>query len=434
MGKQGLAMSEDLPMVIIGSGGAASSAVKAIRKAGWQGEIHLFSDSIQPPLNPMLLTYYIGGKIPLENCYLYGSSFDFFKEHRVSLHNHDPVNRLFPVERVITTASGQEMKFGSCLVASGASALVPPVPGSREQRVFSIRTIEEAVRLRELFLDRPRRVVLVGASMVGIKLVEVFQNAGAEVYLVDLAAHVFAQAAHPDCAALMEQELARRGIRLILNAMVAGITDHGKGLKVQLAGDAADLDADLLVFCIGVKPNLDFLRPGDLALDRGILVDDRMRTSAEQVYAAGDVAQGLNLVNRKQDVISLWANACQQGQIAGTNMAGGDAVYSGSLPQNITHFFDIYFVSIGDIFNFDEMEQGYDGKTHAFYFRSAGELVGVNFLSVGNYELINASGVVRHEILRTFNARHLSLRHTYDKSDFVHNFHKTIMNGRMKLE
>ena len=78
-------MSRDLPLVIVGSGGAAINAVKAIRGNGYQGEVHLFSDSVQPPYNPMLLTYYLGGKIPLEKCYLYGNNLNFFKENKVNL-------------------------------------------------------------------------------------------------------------------------------------------------------------------------------------------------------------------------------------------------------------------------------------------------------------------------------------------------------------
>ncbi|MDA3833157.1 MAG: FAD/NAD(P)-binding oxidoreductase [Spirochaetales bacterium] len=396
-------MNKALPIVLVGSGTAAAHAVKAIRKNGYQGGIHLFSDNIQPPFNPMLITYYLGGKIPLNECYLYGNNFDFYESHQVTLHNNTSVAQLNVKESAVITASGQKVNYQTCLIASGASALVPPVPGAKSQRIFTIRTMEDAIRLREIYLDRPKKVVLVGASMVGIKLVEVFQQVGSEVYLVDLAPHVFAQAAHPECARIMEEDLQRRGIKLILNSKVAGVDESKEKLKVSFAGDVPDLEADLLVFCIGVKPNLDYIQPGELAIDRGILVDDRMCTSVANVYAAGDVAQGLNLLNQKKDVVALWANACQQGLVAGANMAGVYAVYPVSIPQNITHFFDVYFVSIGNIYQYDEIEKKHNNHTYSFYFKSKGKIVGVNFLSIGNYGLNNSEVIVRSENLKTLN-------------------------------
>jgi len=393
-------MSNELPLVILGSGGAAVNAIKAIRENQYQGEVHLFSDSVQPPFNPMLLTYYLGGKIPLEKCYLFGGNYNFFQEYKVNLHGGSPIVQLDMKEKAVIIAQGQKVNYESCLIASGASAIVPPVSGSKSKRVFVIRTVEDAVRLRELYLTRPKKVLLVGASMVGIKLVEIFQEVGSEVYLVDIASHVFVQAAHPECAGIMEAELQRRGINLILNTKVEEIEESKDSLKVSLAGSGLELEVDLLVFCIGVKPNLDYIQPEDLKIDKGILVDDRMRASGGNIYAAGDVVQGLNLINQKKEVLALWANACQQGRIAGANMAGSDMIYPGSIPQNITHFFDVFFVSIGDVHDYDEIERRHDNNAYSFFFKSKGKIVGVNFLTLGNYELINSIGIVRYELLK----------------------------------
>lgn len=398
-------MSSELPLIIIGSGGAAANAVRAIRKNGYQGEVHLFSESVQPPFNPMLLTYYISGRIPLEKCYLAGNSFSFFKDYKVSLHSGIPITQIDVQNRAVIDARGQRVNYESCLIASGASAIVPPISGSKSKRVFTIRTVEDGIRLRELCLTTPKKVLLVGASMVGIKLVEVFEEVGSEVYLVDLAPRVFAQAAHPECASIMEEQLQKRGINLLLNTKVDGIEECKESLKVSFCDSGLELEVDLLVFCIGVKPNLDYIQPGELEIDKGILVDNRMNTSNINIYAAGDVVQGLNLSNQKKEVIALWANACQQGQVAGTNMAGADMIYPGSIPQNITHFFDVFFVSIGDIHQYDEIERRHADDTYSFLFKSKGQVIGVNYLTLSNYELINSAGAIRYKILKNLNCR-----------------------------
>lgn len=396
-------MSRVLPQVVIGSGGGAVNAVKSMRRHGYQGKIDLFTDSVQPPFNPMLLTYYIGGKIPLEKCYLAGNNLDFFQDYQVSLHSGIPIAQLDLREKAVVDAQGQKVNYESCLIASGASAIVPPVPGSKSERVFSIRTVEDAIRLREIYLTKPKKVLLVGASMVGIKLVEIFQEVGSEVYLVDLAPHVFAQAAPPECASIMEEELQKRGINLLLGTKVEAIEESKESLKVSLADSGLELEVDLLVFCIGVKPNLEYIQSDELEIEKGILVDNRMRASAGDVYAAGDVVQGLNLINQKKEVIALWANACQQGQIAGANMAGADIIYPGSIPQNITHFFDVFFVSIGDVHHYDEIERRHANGAYSFIFKSKGQIIGISLLTLGNYELINSAGVIRYELLKTLN-------------------------------
>lgn len=393
-------MNKHLPLVIIGSGGAAVNAVRAARQAGYQGEMHLFSDSIEPPYNPMLTTYYLAGKIPLEKCYLYGNKFDIFKHHRINLHNSSPVVEINLKGKSVLNAAGEKIHYKTCLIASGASAVLPSLPGINSKRVFSLRTIQDAQKLREAFLTHPLKILIVGASMVGIKLMEIFHDAGSEVYLADLAPHVFPLAAAPESARIIEEELSRRGIKLFFNAKVAGIEESQRNIKVSFEGTDSDVEVDLVVFAVGVRPNCDFIHSAELQIDKGILVDQRMRTSMSDLYAAGDVAQALNLLNRNQEVIALWANACHQGQVAGANMAGKNVMHPGSFPQNITHFFEMFFVSIGDTRGYDQVHKLRNKNTYSFVFKAQGKIIGVNLLTHRNHEIMNSAGIYRSKILR----------------------------------
>lgn len=393
-------MNKSLPLVIVGSGGAALNAVIAARQAGYQGELHLFSDSYEPPYNPMLTTYYLAGKIPLEKCYMYGNNFDFFKQHSVTFHLGSPVVEINTKEQTVINDASNKIHYQKCLIASGAEAIFPPLPGIKSQRIFSLRTLQDAQKLREVYLRHPRRVLIVGASMVGIKLVEIFHEAGTEVYLADLAPHVFSLAAHPESAEVIEEHLTKQGIKLILNAKVNGIEDSRQGIKVSFESSVPDLEVDFVVFAIGVRPNLDFIRSSELQIDKGILVNESMQTGVSDLYAAGDVAQATNLLNQNKEIIALWANACSQGRVAGANMAGAHVLYPGSIPQNITHFFDMFFVSIGDTRGNREVYISGDNNTFSFVFKVQGKIVGVNLLTRRSHEIINSAGIYRQKILR----------------------------------
>lgn len=396
-------MNQQLPLAIVGSGGAAIHALHTIRRQRYSGDIHLFSEHTEHPYNPMLLTYYLAGKIPLERCLIGGNDLNFYKQYRVNVHTGSPVVALNMKEKKISNAAGETIEYKACLIASGASALRPSFLESdyKSDRVFTFRTLQDVLKLREFLVQGPKKVLIVGASMIGIKLVEIFQEAKSEVYLVDMASHVFPLAAHPDCAALIENQLTQNHVRLLMSQKINSLEESKRGIKVNLS--TSDIEVDLVIFCIGVKPNLDFVRSSDLQIDQGIMVDPTMRASEVEVYAAGDVAQATNLLTQKREVIPLWANACHQGRVAGSNMAGVKAIFPGSIPQNITHFFNQFFVSIGDTRYYDDVHIQRDTNSILYTFRAQGKKVGLNLLSFESPERVNTVGILRHEIIRNFN-------------------------------
>ena len=230
------------------------------------------------------------------------------------------------------------------------------------------------------WLRSQRKPLLIGASMVGIKLMELFYNAGVEVCLADLAQHIFPLAAHPECARVIEERLKQKGIKLRFGAGIEKVEETTRGVRAYFKDSTEGEEADLLVMCIGVKANTGFIDRKQVAVDRGILVDGHMRTNMPGLYAAGDVAQGENLLSGESQIIGLWNNARYQGRTAGRNMAGGNEFFPGNIPHNITHFMGMDFVSIGDVNSHDRMEKKYDGKRYIQLFWKDGLLTGANFL------------------------------------------------------
>jgi NADPH-dependent 2,4-dienoyl-CoA reductase/sulfur reductase-like enzyme len=385
----------DKSMVIVGNGCAGAECIKALRESGYKEKIHLLTDSRWPVTNPMLTTYYVAGKIGFEGLFPYGASQEFYLKYGVDVYTESPVVALDAEQKVVYAKSGLEFKYDECLIATGATPILPPIEGIGSDRIYAMRTVEDAIRLKEAMVKMPKKALVIGASMVGIKVMELFYKAGVEVCLADLARHIFPLAAHPDCARIIEERLVQEGIKLRFGAGIERVEETACGVRAYFKDSAESEKADLLVMCIGVQPNTSFVDRKQVAVDRGILVDGYMRTSMPGLYAAGDVAQGKNLLSRGSEMIGLWNNARYQGRTAGRNMAGGNELFPGNIPHNITHFMGMDFVGIGDVEAHDRTEKKYDGKRYIQLFWKDGFLNGANF--VDSY---TESGVIKNALIK----------------------------------
>jgi NAD(P)H-nitrite reductase large subunit len=382
-------------IVIVGNGGAGAECIKALRESGYNGKIHLFADSRWPISNPMLTTYYVAGKIGFDGLFPYGAGQKFYLKYGVKVYAESPVVALDAKQKVVWAKSGLELKYNKCLIATGAAPLLPPVEGIGSNRIYAMRTVEDAIRLKEAVAKKAKKALVIGASMVGIKVVDLFYEAGTEVCLVDLAQHIFPLAAHPECARVIEGRLDQKGIKLRFGAGIEKVEETTQGVRAYLNGSPESEEADLLVMCIGVRPNIGFVDRKQVAIDSGVLVDGHMRTSMPGLYAAGDVAQGKNLLSGGSQIIGSWNNARYQGRTAGRNMAGENESSPGNIPHHITHFIGMDFVGIGDVNGQDRMEKKYDGKRYIQLFWKNGLLIGANFL-----DSCTESGVIKNALIK----------------------------------
>ncbi|MGI6678960.1 MAG: NAD(P)/FAD-dependent oxidoreductase [Dehalobacterium sp.] len=390
-------------IAIIGNGGAAIYAIKDLRENNSNAEIHLFSDNTSPAYNPMLTSYFVAGQIPIENCHPFGSDFNFYHRNDVQLHLGSQVVKLDALEQTLETAQGEKFCYDQCLIATGASPVLPQIPGINSRRVFTLRSMEDAQSLKQALNNHPKKAIVIGASMVGIKLVELFLKANVKVCLADRANHVFPLAANEYCAHLIEDSLKERHVKLRLGACITEIEEISKGINAYFSDQEGPEEADLAVICIGTKTNTQFLDPDQVEIDRGILVNQRMQTNQPNLYAAGDVAQGLNLLNGKKEIIGLWANACYQGRTAGRNMAGKTDFYAGGMPGNISHFLEMDFVSIGDALSSSDVSHSYHPQenTYCGLTWDQGKLVGVNLLNC-----FTAAGMLKQKMQKELNQWH----------------------------
>jgi NADPH-dependent 2,4-dienoyl-CoA reductase/sulfur reductase-like enzyme len=387
-------------MVIIGNGCAGAECIKAMRESGYTGKIYLFTDSKWPISNPMLTTYYVAGKIGFDELFPYGASPGFYLKYGVDAYAESPVVALDAEKKVVYAKSGLELKYNQCLIATGATPFLPPVGGIGSDRVYTLRTVEDAIRLKEAMTKKPKRALVIGASMVGIKLIELFHQAGVKICLADLARHIFPLTAHPECARIIEERLDQKGIKMRFGTRIEKVEETSRGIKAYFKDSTESEEADLLVMCVGIRANTGFIDQNQVAIDKGILVDRHMRTSRPGLYAAGDVAQEKTLLSEGSQMIGSWYNARYQGRTAGRNMAGGNDFLPEDVPHHITRFLGMDFVGIGDVYGQDRMEKKYDGKRYIQLFWRNGLLTGANFL-----DSYTESGAIKNALIKGLRQR-----------------------------
>ena len=334
---------------IVGFGCAGYHAARAIREGCPQAVIDIYERAPRGGANPMLTTYYAGGKIGFEQMFPFGKMEDICRELGLTLIK-DEVAAVEAEKRAVVTRDGAEHGYDKILVSTGASALMPEQIAVEEgAKPFLMRTVQEAEGLKEYLASHEvKSAAVIGASMVGIKVAEITYKRGIKTALLGRRG-IFSQAAYPSTAKRITETLEGMGVRVQMGVRIAAISPRG-----VVFADGSVLEADMVCMCMGTRANTELVantrvvEAQPITVRRGIVIDTHMRTSCPGIYAAGDCCEGTNIQTGETAIIGLWASAAAQGQCAGENMIGLDTEYYGGIPHNITHFFGMTFVGLGD--------------------------------------------------------------------------------------
>lgn len=384
---------------IVGFGCAGYQALTSLRESDAAAEIHVFSDLGEPPANPMLTTYYTADRLPYEALFPFGSLADIVQAYGPVLHMSETVTALDAETRTVWCGDVCHGSFDGILLATGADPIVPPLGVSVGGRVLTMRTVADARLLRErLETAAPQSVTVIGASMVGIKIVELCRDAGLKCTLADMADRIFPLAAFGDVSGEIQRRLTEMGVDLAFGKAVTGAEERADGVTTRFA-DGSEVTSDLLVLCIGTRARTELARAAGIEVNRGIVVNDSMETSVPGIFAAGDCCEGRNIMTGSRQIIGLWANAAYQGKTAGGAMAGKTICFTGNIVHNITHFMGMDFVSFGDV-NAEGEIRTIGKPTDSRYVKAVvagGELRCVNMLD--SYHI---SGVVKNYMMNRF--------------------------------
>ncbi len=330
--------------VIVGNSAAAIGAVEGIRSVDPNGRITLFSDEPYHTYSRPLISYYLFGKVTEDK--MYYRPLDFYERQGVEARLGTKVSSLMLEEKMVVLESGKKVSYDRLILATGGKPILPPMPGRELEGVSSFLKWEDVKGLEKTLFPGARTLVI-GAGLIGLKAAEALVKRGAQVTVVELANRVLSAILDESAAAMVQESLEEHGVRFFLENTVSEILGtEGKVSGVRLQ-DGTVRECDRVVIAIGVSPNTNLARNTELMLNRGVLVDEFMQTSVAGIYAAGDVAEGYDILYRQKRVLPILPNAYKQGFTAGVNVAGGSQSYRGGFAMNSIGFFDLPMITAG---------------------------------------------------------------------------------------
>lgn len=322
--------------LIIGGGIAGISAARAIREQDPAGSILLLSGEPCPPYSRPMLTKKPLSTFSLANFALYPP--EWYAENRITLRTGITVRSLDTENRCAHTDIGSFV-WRSCILATGASNFVPPFPGKEKQGLFTIRTAEDMLRIKREAVFA-RRAVIIGGGVIGLECALQLQEYGLEVTVLEAMEYLMPRQLDRDTSETFRKSMADMTIHT--NVKIRALTGEDRISAVELE-DGRSFPCDFLIVACGARANIALAQEAGIVCERGIVVNERMETSAPAVYACGDCSQynGINL--------ALWSQGMGQGRVAGANAAGGDAVYTGCDPSLIINTAGASLLALGDL-------------------------------------------------------------------------------------
>lgn len=344
---------EKTKLVIIGGVAAGASAAAKARRCNEDAQIVMFEKGSDISYATCGLPYYLSGIIRKRDALLITSA-RFFKERfNVDVRTGHDVVKIDRNEKKITAinlATGQAVKepYDKLIIAAGANAIIPPIPGADLPFVSPLKTLEDTDRVFENLKDRrPKTAVVVGGGLIGMEVAENFAHKGIKVSVVEFLPQVLAFL-DPELAELVQRHLTQKGMDLYLSEKVTAIEDKaGQGCVRTDSG--RNLPADIVILSVGIRPNTKLAEDAGLSLGStgGIAVDPYMQTSDPDIYAGGDCVESMQLVTGKPVLFPMGSAANKQGRAAGANTMGRRIAVKGFTGTVIVKVFDLAVAKTG---------------------------------------------------------------------------------------
>jgi NAD(P)H-nitrite reductase large subunit len=329
--------------LIVGGGTAGINAIRTIREEeSERSEITLIS--AERPYSRMVLPYYLDRTIA--EAHVFTATAKVLADWGVKAHLGRRATHLDVRANVCTLDDGARVEYDDCLIATGSAAVRPSIPGADGRDVHTFWTLDEARRVIAA-IGPGRRVVMVGAGFISFTILNAILSLGAALTIVEIAPRILPRMIDAPGAALVEGWLRQRGVTVRTGAEVVRIADARGGGKKLGFKRGPDLAADVVIMATGIRLNVDWLKDSGLTMHRGIVVDDHLRSNVPNVYAAGDIAEGPDLVTGGAAVHAIEPTAQEHGRVIGANMAGKDVPYRGSLLMNIVEVCHLDIASFG---------------------------------------------------------------------------------------
>ncbi|SLM49457.1 FAD-dependent pyridine nucleotide-disulfide oxidoreductase [Nitrospira japonica] len=333
-------------VIIVGGGAAGFAAAEMLRRLGYERPVTIISgDDAGPYDRPNISKDYLAGKAPEEWIPL--RPLDWYQQTKIDLLTGRRIVRLIPDARAVGLDDGRRLEYGALLLATGASPVKLNVAGADLPHVFTLRTLRDSRAIIER-ATTARHAVVVGASFIGLEVAASLRTRGLDVHVVAPDEIPMQRVLGPELGRFVRELHEQHGVQFHLGQTVTSITGKSATLK-----NGTTLDADLVVVGIGVRPNLDLAEQAGLRIDRGVLVDEYLRTSNPHIWAAGDIVRWPDRYSGTSLRVEHWVVAEQQGQAAARNMLGLNQPYA-AVPFFWSAHYDVTIAYVGAAPEWDE--------------------------------------------------------------------------------
>lgn len=324
--------------VIVGNGIAGITAAQRIRRANPAAEIHVLSAEAHHYYQRPLLWKLIAGEIQQDE--LIFRPPEWYARQNIQVHLNSVVTSLNTAEHFLTLQDGASLHYDALLLTTGGRPFVPPVNGAEQPGVFTLRTLDDARAIRA-YAAGCRRAAIIGGGLLGLETARAMVSVGLEVAVLEVMGHLLPRQLDAQGAAVLQNRLESLGIGIVTSASTEAILGNGQVNAVQLK-DGRHIAADLAIISAGICSRIELAQAAGIETQRGIVVDEQMRTSAPDVWAAGDAAEF------HKTVYGIIPAAMDQAQVAAANMINpGSTAYAGSVPSTTLKVVGIDLTCLG---------------------------------------------------------------------------------------
>jgi NAD(P)H-nitrite reductase large subunit len=326
--------------VIIGNSAAAIGAVKGIREVDTEGSITLISDETYHTYSRPLISYWLSGKVTDKN--MYYRDLDFYEKNNCKTIFGKKAIGIDTAKKSVKMEDNSTISYDKLLIATGSSPFVPPIAGiEKAKNAFTFLDWDSAVGIKNVITESSK-VVIMGAGLIGLKAAEALIKVCSDVTVVDLADRVLPSILDAEGASFVQKAIEEHDIKFVLNDAAASASENSITLK-----SGKQLDFDVLIIAVGVKPNTSLIKDAGGTVNRGIYTDEFQKTSLDDIYAAGDCTESYDITSGQYKILALLPNAYLQGEVAGKNMAGATEKYEKAIPMNAIGFFGYHMITAG---------------------------------------------------------------------------------------
>lgn len=327
--------------VIIGNSAAGIGAVQGIREFDKDGAITIISDEKYHTYSRPLISYLLKGAVTEENMKYRPES--FYDDNNVTAVLGKKVVSVNKEEKAVVLDDGDTVKYDKLLVATGSKPFVPDFKGlDKVKNKFSFMKLDDVKAIEEC-IKEDAKVLIVGAGLIGLKAAEALLHYTKDITVIDLSERILPSILDTDASDIMKKHIEAEGVKFILGTSVDKFAPDSATLT---SGEKVDFD--MVILAVGVRPNTELIENIGGKVERGIVTDRKQAVeNLTDIYAAGDCTRSYDISSDSEKIIAILPNAFMQGNIAGKNMAGGEAEYKNAFPMNAIGFMGLHIISAG---------------------------------------------------------------------------------------